>query len=75
MTENPFGKWTKYRATIAALGRADASNPELEAESRQLLKAARLADEILRVRDDLTGEQRAKLAYLLYLNAGPRSEW
>lgn len=63
--ENPFGRWTKYRATIAALNRSDASNATLEAESRQLLIAARLADKIIECRNELTAPQRAELAALL----------
>lgn len=63
--DNPFGKWTKHRATIAALNRADAHDEGAETEARRLLKAARLADLILRDRESLTPEQRGKLARLL----------
>ena len=61
---NPFGNWTKYRAQIASMARPDARS-DGEAEARQLLKAARLADAILRERDSLTAEQRKTLAGLL----------
>ena len=63
--ENPFGKWTQHRARIAAMSRPDASTPRGEADARALLKAARLADTILRDRDALTVEQRETLAGLL----------
>lgn len=69
MDENPFGKWTKHRATIAALNRADARNDGAEADARQMLKAARLADVILKNRDALTDEQRGQLAGLLVARA------
>lgn len=61
---NPFGKWTAYRAKIAAMSRTDARNPVAEGEARQLLIAARLADAIIRDRDALSSEQRAVLAEL-----------
>lgn len=65
MVENPFGKWTEHRARIAALSRVDARDPEAELEARQLLKAARLADVILRDRDALSDAQRKRLAAFL----------
>lgn len=65
MDENPFGKWTHHRAQIAAMSRADAGTPERELAARQMLKAARLADVILRDRDSLTSAQRKSLADML----------
>jgi hypothetical protein len=65
MSDNPFGKWTQHRAALAAMARPDAGSVARVAEVRRLLKAARLADTILRDRDALTDEQREKLAALL----------
>ena len=62
---NPFGKWTIHRARIAALSRSDAHNAEAEAQARQLLIAARLADQILAARGHLTPQQHAQVRGLL----------
>ena len=63
--DNPFGKWTDHRSRIAQLSREGAGDPEAELEARRLMKAAQLADAILAARDDLTDEQRDKMAKIL----------
>jgi hypothetical protein len=63
-TGNPFGRWTNHRAKLARLVRAGGDASE-ELDLRQQMKAARLADAILAARDELTEDQRERIAALL----------
>jgi hypothetical protein len=63
-TENPFGSWTHHRARIAAMSRLDADASEMD-DAQRLLRAARLADKIIAIRDELTPEERRRLARIL----------
>lgn len=60
MATNPFGKWTTHRARIAGMNRPDADKGGMEA-AQQSLAAARLWDQIDRVAESLTPEQRRLL--------------
>lgn len=68
MATNPFGKWTAHRARIGAMSRPDADRSGL-GEARQMLAAARLWDTVERVADDLTDEQRNRIAERLAVRA------
>ena len=63
MPENPFGRWQKYRAQVAAMSRADADSSRID-EVRAMLRAARLADKVIESLD-LPIEDRRAIARLL----------